>query len=135
MQPENARSNNVELEVDEDKLNSREFKALWSRINARSVYHVDFDTGELIQKAIAALNGKLRISKIHFQVETGAMDTIRSKEELVSGASFVKEESGSYGVTITANANVKYDLIGKLVDETGLTRKALVAILKGIQSV
>ena len=28
MQPENARSNNVELEVDEDKLNSREFKAL-----------------------------------------------------------------------------------------------------------
>lgn len=133
MQPENARSNNVELEVDEDKLNSREFKALWSRINARSVYHVDFDTGELIQKAIAALNGKLRISKIHFQVETGAMDTIRSKEELVSGASFVKEESGSYGVTITANANVKYDLIGKLVDETGLTRKALVAILKGIQ--
>ena len=33
----------------------------------------------------------------------------------------------------TANSNVKYDLIGKLVDETGLTRKAIVAILKGIQ--
>ena len=134
MQPENARSNNVELEVDEDKLNSCEFKALWSRINAKSVYHVDFDTGELIQKSIAALNSKLRVSKIHFQVETGAMEVIKSKEELLSGASFVKEESGSYGVTMTANSNVKYDLIGKLVDETGLTRKALVAILKGIQS-
>lgn len=134
MQPENARSNNVELEVDEDKLNSCEFKALWSRINAKSVYHVDFDTGELIQKSIAALNSKLRVSKIHFQVETGAMEVIKSKEELLSGASFVKEESGSYGVTMTANSNVKYDLIGKLVDETGLTRKALVAILKGIQA-
>ena len=134
MQPENARSNNVELQVDEDKLAMPEFKALWSRINAKSVYVVDFDTEELIQKAIAALDSKLRVSRIHFQVETGAMTTIQSKEELLSGASFVKEESASYSVTMTANSNVKYDLIGKLVDETGLTRKALVAILKGIQS-
>lgn len=134
MQPENARSNNVELQVDEDKLAMPEFKALWSRINAKSVYVVDFDTEELIQKAIISLNSKLRVSKNHFQVETGIMDTIKSKEELLSGVSFVKEESGSYGVTMTANFNVKYDLIGKLVDETGLTRKALVAILKGIQS-
>ncbi len=134
MQPENARSNNVELQVDEDKLAMPEFKALWSRINAKSVYIVDFDTEELIQKSIAALNSKLRVSKIHFQVETGTMDVIKSKEELLFGASFVKEESSSYGVAMTANSNVKYDLIGKLVDETGLTRKALVAILKGIQS-
>ena len=133
MQPENARSNNVELHMDADKLAMPEFQALWSRINTKSVYVVDFDTDELIQKAITALNNKLRISQIHFQVETGAMDAIKSKEELLSGASFVKEESGSYGVTITANSNVKYDLVGKLVDETGLTRKAIVAILKGIQ--
>lgn len=133
MQPENARSNNVELQVDEDKLAMPEFKALWSRINAKSVYVVDFDTEELIQKAILSLNSKLHVSKIHFQVETGAMDVIKSKEELLSGTSFVKEESGSYGVTMTANSNVKYDLIGKLVDETGLTCKALVSILKGIQ--
>ena len=134
MQPENARSNNVELQVDEEKLSMPEFKALWSRINAKSVYIVDFDTEELIQKSIVALNSKLRVSKIHFQVETGAMDVIKSKEELLSGVSFVKEESASFGVTMAANSNVKYDLIGKLVDETGLTRKAIVAILKGIRS-
>ena len=133
MQPENARSNNVELQVDEDKLAMPEFKALWSRINSKSVYVVDFDTDELIRKAIASLDAKLRVSKIYFRVESGAMDTIKSKEELVSGASFVKEESASYGVTITANSNVKYDLIGKLVDETGLTRKAVIAILQGIK--
>ena len=132
MQPENARSNNVELQVDEDKLVMPEFKALWSRINAKSVYVVDFDTSELIQKAIAALNSRLRVSKIYVQVETGIMDTIKSKAELLSGASFVKEETGSYSVSMRVNTNVKYDLIGKLVDETGLTRKALVAILQGI---
>ncbi|WP_311515763.1 DEAD/DEAH box helicase family protein [uncultured Megasphaera sp.] len=40
MQPENARSNNVELQVDEDKLAMPEFKALWSKINSKSVYVV-----------------------------------------------------------------------------------------------
>lgn len=133
MQPENARSNNVELQVDEDKLAMPEFKALWSRINSKSVYVVDFDTDELIRKSIASLDAKLRVSKIYFRIESGAMDTIKSKADLVSGASFAKEESASYGVTITANSNVKYDLIGKLVDETGLTRKAVIAILQGIQ--
>lgn len=32
-----------------------------------------------------------------------------------------------------ANSNVKYDLIGKLVEETGLTRKAVVDILMGME--
>ena len=133
MKPENARSNNVELQVDEDKLAMPEFKALWAKINSKSVYVVDFDTDELVRKSIASLDRKLRVSKIYFRVETGTMDTINSKDELLSGASFVKEESASYGVTVTANSNVKYDLIGKLVDETGLTRKAIIAILQGIQ--
>ena len=133
MQPENARSNNVELQVDEEKLNSKEFKALWSRINAKSVYVVDFDTDELIRKSIASLDSKLRVSKIYFRVETGSMDSIKSKEALASGTAFNKAESASYGVTAMANSNVKYDLVGKLVDETGLTRKAIIAILQGIQ--
>ena len=133
MQPENARSNNVELQVNEDKLAMPEFKALWSKINAKSVYVVDFDTDELIRKSIASLDSKLHVSKIYFKVETGAMDTIKSKDDLLAGGAFEKKESSSYGITATASSNVKYDLIGKLVDETGLTRKAIIAILQGIK--
>lgn len=133
MPPEDARKNNVELTVDENKLAMPEFKALWDKINSKTVYVVDFDTDELVKKAIASLDKKLRVSKIYFKVETGAMEQIKSKEELTSGASFVKEESASYGNTIAASSNVKYDLIGKLVDETGLTRKAIIQILQGIQ--
>ena len=133
MQPENARSNNVELEVDESKLAMPEFKALWEKINSKSVYVVDFDTEELIRKSIDSLDSKLRVSKIYFKVETGAMEQIKSKEDLVNGASFVKEESASYGNVVAASSNIKYDLIGKLVDETGLTRKAVIQILQGIQ--
>ena len=130
---EDARKNNVELEVDEDKLAMPEFKALWNKINSKSVYVVDFDTDELIRKSIKSLDKKLIVSKIYFKVETGSMEQIKSKEELTSGVSFVKEESSSCGNVIAASSNVKYDLIGKLVDETGLTRKAVIQILQGIQ--
>lgn len=133
MQPENARSNNVELEVDESKLAMPEFKALWSKINSKSVYVVDFDTDELIKKSIDSLDRKLRVSKIYFKVETGAMEQIESKAELETGSSFAKEESTTYESSKAVSSNVKYDLIGKLVDETGLTRKAVIQILQGIQ--
>lgn len=134
MQPENARSNNVELQVNPDKLAMPEFKALWKKINSKSVYVVDFDTDELIHKATASLDAHLRVSRIFFKVETGHMEEIKNKEALLSGASFVKEESSAYGTDtrIAVNSGVKYDLVGKLVDETGLTRKAVIAILTGI---
>lgn len=134
IQLENARANNVELQIDENKLAMPEFKALWDRINAKSVYVVDFDTDELVRKSIASLDRKLRVSKIYFKVESGSMNQIKSKEDLVSGSAFVKDQSSNYDNIIPANSNIKYDLIGKLVDETGLTRKAIIQILQGIQS-
>ena len=137
MKPENARSNNVELQVDPDKLAMPEFKALWSRINSKSVYVVDFDTQELIQKAIQSLDKDLRVSKIYFRVESGSMEEVKSKESLLEGSSFSKKKSEMYSQDkqVRANSAVKYDLVGKLVEETSLTRKAVIAILTGIQPV
>ena len=133
LMPEDARKNNVELSVDEDKLAMPEFKELWSKINSKSVYVVDFDTDELVKKAIESLDKNLQVSKIYFRVETGAMEQIRSKDELISGESFVKEEAQNYNHTIALNSSIKYDLIGKLVDETGLTRKDIIQILRGVK--
>ena len=135
MQFENARSNNVELQLDEDKVSMPEFKALWEKINSKSVYIVDFDTDELVRNAISSLDRKLRVSKIFYKVESGTMKQIKSKEELETSGSFVKEAASTYGSTNAVNSNVKYDLVGKLVDETGLTRKAIIQILQGIESV
>lgn len=134
MLPENARSNNVELQVDEEKLNSKAFKELWSRINARSVYVVDFDTDELVKNSIDALNKNLRVPRIYIKVDSGEMKEIQSKDQLKSGTAFVKGTSGTFGGKhdIIANKNVTYDLIGRVVDDTGLTRKAVVQILAGI---
>ena len=135
MQPENARDKNVELQVDPDKLAMPEFKALWKRISPKSVYVVDFDTDELVNKAIASINRNLHVPKIFFKVETGAMDEIKSKDSLLDGSAFSKSKSSTYDSSkqIRVGSSVKYDLIGKLVGKTGLTRKAVVAILTGIE--
>jgi type III restriction enzyme len=133
LQPENARKNNIELKLDKSKLGMPEFQKLWANINAKSVYVVEFDQEELIQKAISALNRELRVSKIFIKVETGTMTDIQSREQLQQGAAFVKEESGVFKAELLSSATVKYDLVGKVVAETGLTRKAVVTILRGIE--
>ena len=132
MQPENARSNNVELTVNREKLDMAEIKALWKRINKKSYYVVDFDTNELVRNSIRALNQKLRIQKIFFKVVTGSMNTMAE-----DGSGLQQESSSVYDehTKIAVNRGVKYDLIGKLVDATGLTRKAIVEILTGIEKV
>ena len=134
MKPDDSRSQNVELQVDPEKLAMPEFKALWKRISPKSVYVVDFDTDELVKKSIDALNTKLHVPKVFFKVEEGEMDEIKSRDELKEGNAFSKKKSSTYdsGRRIRTNNSVKYDLVGKIVSETGLTRKAVVDILVGI---
>ncbi len=134
MKPENARDNNVELEIEEEKLYSKEFQALWKKINKKSYYKVDFDTEELVKKSIIAIDAKLHVPKIFFKVEIGTMEEIKSKETLQNGDAFIRENvniyrSGSHIV----RSQVTYDLVGDIVKETGLTRKAVVMILTGIR--
>lgn len=133
MLPEDARSYNIELKVNDEKLKMKEFKALWNKINRKTAYIVDFDTDELIKKSINALDRELSVSQIYFKVEQGEMKDIKSKESLQSGEAFTKRVRDTTKIDSAINTSVKYDLIGKIVEETGLTRSTVVSILKGIQ--
>lgn len=134
MQPINARDQNITLQIEKEKLIMPAFQDLWSKISRKSVYTVDFDTEAFIRKAVSALDKRLRVSKIYFKVEAGTMIEMKTKEALLEGTSFTKEKASIYNTNdIAINHSIKYDLIGKLVDETGLTRRALIAILTGIK--
>lgn len=133
MQPDNARDKNIELRLDKKKFEMEAFKKLWAQINKKSAYVVNFDTDELIEKSITALNKDLKVSKIFFKVQYGEMKDIKSKEELLSGVAFVKESGEYRSARVSSNSNVKYDLVGKVVAKTGLTRAAAVRILQGIE--
>jgi type III restriction enzyme len=136
--PENARKNTVDVTLDKAKLGSKAFQELWSRINNKSYYIVSFDEDELVGKSVAELNIRLRVSKIYFKVEKGEQaQNIESKAQLQAGEAFIRsgisrEEAGSY-MAIKTNSSVRYDLVGKIVAETGLTRKAVAEILSGLE--
>lgn len=133
MTPEDARANNVQLKVDEKKLASKEFKNLWCQINQKTFYTVNFDTEELIRNSVDELDKRLRVKKLLFNIETGSMEHIKSKDDLVTGAAFKKEKTKSLQTDGSVSQNVKYDLIGKIVEDTGLTRKTIVRILMTIK--
>ena len=133
--PEDARKNNVTLTFNEERFHREDFQALWTKINAKSVYTVSFDARDLIDKAADALDRKLRVSELSFLVEEGVMETIESKEALRSGEAFEKTSAWKpkEQVHTGTGLGVKYDLVGKLVEETQLTRKDIVSILKKIR--
>lgn len=134
MMPEDARKNNVDIKVKDGALDKQEFLALWKKINVKSIYAVNFEGQELIDNAIEVLNSKLEVSKIYVKITEGSMKSIDSKQALVEGSAFeTKPSQSKMEVISSGGTSIKYDLVGKLVDETGLTRECIVKILTGIE--
>ena len=131
VKPENARKPK-EAVFQEEIYKKKEFQELWKRINVKTYYKVDFETSELIQKAIKAIDAHLAVTEIRINVTSGAMDKIKDKESLVAGRAMKAGNVNTIKAEEAVGGTVKYDLIGKLVEATGLTRKTIVAILKGI---
>lgn len=116
-------------------LDKAEFKALWEKINRKAAYTVHFDTAELIKKCVAALDEELVVTKLRYTVERGEQSDKISYDEMVNGQGFKITENESDYLNHSIHSAVKYDLIGKLAEDTQLTRKSVAEILKGINSV
>ncbi|MHB1272702.1 MAG: type III restriction-modification system endonuclease [Rhodanobacter sp.] len=113
----------------------KEFKALWSRINRKAAYSVEFDSEELVRKAVAALNDKdtgLRVTPLQYTIQRGEQADAVTVDNLKSGEAFRISETAMEYNKQSVHSAVKYDLIGKLVEGTQLTRRAVAEILKGI---
>lgn len=111
----------------------KEWQELWKRINVRTYYQVNFDTTKLIDKAVKEINDHLNVSEIRIIVESGSMESIRDKEELEAGAAMSAAKVRTIRVSEAVGNGVKYDLIGDLVQITGLTRRTIVTILQRIE--
>ncbi|MBF1370065.1 MAG: DEAD/DEAH box helicase family protein, partial [Porphyromonadaceae bacterium] len=82
--PDNARGKET-ARFQEDRFAKREFQALWQQINRKTYYEVDFETEDLITKAVVGLNESLHVTAIHIALTFGHLEHIQSKEELVAG--------------------------------------------------
>lgn len=115
-----------------DNFNKKEWQELWKRINTRTYYNVRFETPKLIKAAIDALDKHLNVTEIRIVVESGGMESIRDREELEAGTAMNAATVKTIRVTEAIGAEVTYDLVGELVQATGLTRRTIVEMLKGI---
>lgn len=128
---ENGRSS-----VRENKLNGNfdngRFQELWKLINRKYAYTVEFDSAELIRKAIDGIDGNLYVSRLAYTVSTGEQKTQIDVEEVKNGASFKTAKTKTEILRTVGSSDIEYDLLGKIAAETKLTRKTAAAILTGI---
>lgn len=116
-----------------ENFEKREFQELWRRINQKAVYRVEFDSEELVRKCVSALDSQLRVTPLQYTVQTGIQGDGLTDEQLKAGDGFAltgstTERGGS------VHSLVKYDLLGKIAENTELTRKTAAEILTGIKA-
>jgi type III restriction enzyme len=112
----------------------KEFQELWARINHKAVYRVEFDSAELIRKCIGALDSQLRVTPLQYTVQVGVQSDGLTDNQLRSGDGFtVASTTTEHGASI--HSLVKYDLVGKVAENTQLTRDTAATILGQIEPV
>ena len=129
-------TNGHETKVRDNPLNEnfakKAFQALWHEINHKYSYTVEFDSYELIKKAIAHIDEKLFVSELQYTTTTGRQKAEMNEYEVERGASFTEEKTRTQILKHAGTSQIKYDLIGKVAEGTVLTRKTVSAILQGI---
>ena len=111
----------------ENKLNEnfakKEFQELWHNINHKYVYTVHYDSEELVCKAVAAINEKLYVTELKYIMTEGAQQ---------AADQFGDTHTTTKRIGTVSTSTVKYDLVGEIAKGATLTRRTVVAILKGI---
>ena len=116
-----------------ENFEKKEFQELWRRINQKAVYRVEFDSDELVRKCASALDSQLRVTPLQYTVQTGIQGDGLTNEQLKAGDGFALTGSTTQrGGSV--HSLVKYDLLGKIAENTELTRKTAAEILTAIQA-
>jgi len=124
---------NIKINPLNANFDKKEFKALWNRINHKAAYAVDFETQELINKCVLELDKELHVSPLQYTVQRGEQKVETTYDEVKQGESFKVMESTLESDKESIRSTVKYDLIGKLAQESKLTRQTIAGILQGIR--
>ncbi len=121
----------VETTTPENNLNDNfdndRFQEMWNEINNKYVYTVHYDSNELIEKVVAALQSNLTVTKLQYVKVTGTQDSDKVTE-------FGSTKTTTSELTDVSTSNVPYDLVGDIARGARLTRRSVVKILQGIDN-
>lgn len=122
--------------IEENALNDnfykKEFQTLWGYINHQYAYTVEFDSKELIAKAIKHINEKLFVTRLQYTVTAGRQMKNLNEHAIDRGDSFTGEKTRTETLQHTQTSQIKYDLIGKIAEGATLTRRTVAEILFGL---
>lgn len=130
--PENERAT-LTIRPNEN-FKKKEFQDLWKKINLKTIYEVKFDTPKLIEESVNLINNDLHIADMVYEVKTGEQKTEGTKQDLDSGTHITQSSTERFKLKSNPYHNTLYDVVGEIENQTNLTRKTIVAILKRIQS-
>jgi type III restriction enzyme len=103
---------------------SPEFKELWDRIKYRTTFRVEFDSEKLIQACADEIAKTVVVGKTRFKVTKSAI-------EITRGGVLTEEVDGSGKVfAYDATDFVLPDIVTYLQNETNLTRRSIVEVLR-----
>jgi type III restriction enzyme len=86
---------------------------------------VHYNSDELIQKSIDAINAKLEVKTMRYVVTTGEQGPDQVDE-------FGKKTTETHGLETAVVTGVKYDVVGEIARGATLTRRSVVKILQKI---
>ncbi|CFW96154.1 Helicase/UvrB domain [Syntrophomonas zehnderi OL-4] len=128
--------NGNRTKINENALNEnfykQEFQTLWGYINHQYAYTVEFNSAELIKKAIKHINEKMFVTQLKYVVTSGKQNSELHEDAITRGDSFYRDKTRTETLKQAQPSQIKYDLVGKIAAGTTLTRKTIVAILAGI---
>lgn len=129
--------NDHETKLTDNELNNnfykKEFQSLWNLINNKYSYKVKFDSEELVDKAIKYIDDNLKVSKLQYTISQGIQHEELDEHAFDRLDSFEVLETKTQVLDHASISQVEYDLVGKIAEETVLTRGTIVKILKGIE--
>ena len=128
---DDTRKNNVEVKLRKEKLAMKEFQDLWSKIRAKTIPLVNFETEDLIKNSVDALNKNLNVRENFFRIKRGEQEDNITKETLLARTAF-NEKAVIDSDKISTDTSMKYEIIGRLIEGTGLTRQSVIEILRGV---
>lgn len=129
---ENGKETKVEGNELNDNFYRKEFQDLWNYINHKYAYTINFNTDELIQKAVDHIDEQLFVSQLRYTVSIGEQNKKMEKSDIDQGNAFHISENKTQELHHAEVSQVKYDLIGKIAEATILTRRTVANILQKI---
>lgn len=112
----------VPVTLNKQRFLSPEFKELWEKVKYKTTFSVDFDSEKLINICVEEIKRNVKIGVVKQKYSKANIDYTK--------AGIVAEETDSYNEeSVTVKFNLP-DIITYLQNETQLTRRTIVEILK-----